>query len=435
MKAHHLTHPHRQHGAATLVVVMMLFLIMALLAAYANRGMLFEQRIANSYYRASMAQEMSEAAIEWTVAMLNGPAVDGMCQPVAAGGQRFVDRYLKFSAEDRGIAQNIDPTAVVGGIVADCTRTADGWSCNCPNLGTRVKPAATASADLVPSFGIRIPFAAQNPGGTLMIEARGCTSSVVDDCLAVGRDASTRYIGVSVQDAMVAMVSAVRSPPAAPLVAKGDVTASGADGLGLHNTSAGSSGLLVTAGGTLSGLLENRMDSVPGTPAKAAQIEHDKELSKVDVDPFRMFLGATATRYQQHPSLRVVACDGGDCADALLAAYNAGARILWVNGPMTISSNKVIGAAADPVVVIADGAVTLTGPFQFSGMLVSRGHLDWTNTSGLTSLVNGIVLAEKDVTTIGKMDVHYQTQVVDQLRNRVGSFVRVPGGWSDRDTK
>ena len=50
--------PAQERGAATLVVVMVLFLIMALLAAYANRGLLFEQRIAGSYARGALAQEV-----------------------------------------------------------------------------------------------------------------------------------------------------------------------------------------------------------------------------------------------------------------------------------------------------------------------------------------------------------------------------------------
>lgn len=420
-----------QRGAATLVVVMMLFLIMALLAAYANRGMLFEQRIANSYYRASVAQEMSEAALEWSVAMLNGGAIDQSCQPVATGGQRFVDRYLKFSAEDRGVKQNEAMGSDFTGIVADCVRSSEGWDCQCPALRTRKAPEAINSTNIVPSFGIYLGTLKLSRTGTVQVRGRGCTSSVVDDCESA-LDISKRYQGTSTQEALVALVSAVRSPPAAPLVAKGSVMASGTGGLGLHNTSANSAGLLVTAGGKLTGLLESRLQSVPGTSASEAQIADDGQLNDASADLFRMFMGATAERYRLHPALQVVTC-AGDCAPALETAYKAGARMLWVEGPLTISSNKTLGTASDPLVVIADGDVTLAGAFQLTGMLVSRGNLDWTNTSGLTSLVSGIVLAEGDVRTQGRMDIHYQTDVVNQLRNRVGSFVRVPGSWKDSD--
>ena len=415
--------PLRERGAATLVVVMMMFLIMALLAAYANRSLLFEQRISNSYYRASIAQEMSDAALEWTTAMLNSTAVNERCEPVAEGGQRFVDRYLKFSAEDRGIKQNA-PT-VTRKIVADCVRKAEGWSCSCPAIGDRVRRDAVASTDLVPSFGVLVDPMTQ--GGLVKIVGYGCTSSVIDSCTAAGTN-NKSYQALSRQDAALALVSAVRSPPAAPLVARGNISATGS--LGLHNSTPGTAGLLVIAGGSLSGMAAGRLESVPGTPPERAQIAADAQLSAPDADIFRMFMGAKAERYQLHPSLRRVVC-AGDCSDALDAAYKAGTRIIWVAGPLTIGSNRVLGSVTDPVLIVAEGDITLTGPFQISGMLVSLGNLSWTNTSGLTSLVNGIVLADGRVATNGTMDIHYQPDVVNQLRNRMGSFVRVPGGWID----
>jgi hypothetical protein len=422
-------HRPQQRGAATLVVVMMLFLVMALLAAYANRSLLFEQRVSNSYYRASMSQEMAEAAIEWTVAMLNGTATNAQCKPVAEGGIRFADRYLKVGPADRGIQQNIAKEKEQDGIVADCARTAEGWVCRCPNLGERDEaPAPVDSALLVPSFGINIQ-PVLNRAGTVQINAYGCTHSVVDNC-GGAKENSKNYQAMSLQHALLALVSSVRSPPAAPLVVKGDVISTGA-GLGLHNTDPRSAGLLVTAGGTLSGLVESRLESVPGTLPSLAQIANDPTLKQADADVSRMFLGAAAARYKQHPSLRQVTCNG-DCAAALTTAYKAGTRILWVDGPLTISSNVSLGTATDPVVIVAAGDVTLNGPLQLTGLLLTQGDLQWDNGGGL-SLVTGAVLVQGNVATAGSMDIFYQPAVLDQLRNRVGSYVRVPGSWSDEN--
>lgn len=417
-----------QRGAATLVVVMMLFLVMALLAAYANRGLLFEQRVSNSYYRASMSQDMAEAAIEWTVAMLNGTATDAQCKPVSNGGIRFADRYLKISPEDRSIAQNATSEKKQSGIVADCARTVQGWVCRCPTLGDRtVETEEVESVSLVPSFGIAIQPVLDR-AGTVQINAYGCTNSIVDNCIMQERN-SKNYQSLSLQHALLALVSAVRSPPAAPLVAVGNVTSTGA-GLGLHNTDPRSAGLLVTAGGTLNGLVESRLESVPGTLPSLAQIADDPVLAKTGADVFRMYLGAAASRYRLHPALREVECSAS-CETALDNAYKAGKRILWINGPLTISSNISLGSADDPVVIIATGDVSLTGPFQLTGLLVTAGDLTWSNTGGLTSLITGAVLVQGSVETTGRMDIFYQPGVIDQLRNRVGSYVRVPGGWTD----
>jgi hypothetical protein len=187
----------------------------------------------------------------------------------------------------------------------------------------------------------------------------------------------------------------------------------------------------VTAGGTLSGLVESRLESVPGTLPSLAQIANDPTLKQADADVSRMFLGAAAARYKQHPSLRQVTCNG-DCAAALTTAYKAGTRIVWVDGPLTISSNVSLGTATDPVVIVAAGDVTLSGPLQLTGLLLTQGDLQWDNGGGL-SLVTGAVLVQGNVATAGSMDIFYQPAVLDQLRNRVGSYVRVPGSWSDEN--
>ena len=57
-----------QRGAATLVIVMVLFLVMAMMAAFANRNLMFEQRIASNYYRAGLSHEVAEAGAVAVVA-------------------------------------------------------------------------------------------------------------------------------------------------------------------------------------------------------------------------------------------------------------------------------------------------------------------------------------------------------------------------------
>lgn len=423
----------RQAGAATLVIVMALFLVMALLAAYANRNLLFEQRIAASYARASLSQEVAEGGIEWTLAQLNGPAIDAACQPLAAGGQRFVDRYLQVDPADRSfkLAQPSPKT-----IMADCTRNraAQGWTCRCPTLPTaRVAPATTGGTDITPSFGIRLK--AGSRGGTFEVWSRGCTDSVIDRCEGSGGAGTARRSqeqqAVNLFSALVALVSAVRTPPAAPLVVKGNLDMTGA-GLGLHNTDPRSAGALLAIGGAWTGIQDDRMHSVPGTAPSQARTQGDATLAARGADEvFKMFMGASANRYAQHPSLRTVTCNG-DCAGALAEAYAAGQRILWVDGPLAIGSNKTLGAVTDPVLIIATDVV-LDGPFELNGMLVARGDLDWTNTGGLTSLINGIVLVTGNMRTEGSMDIVYQQAVTHQLTNRMGSFVRVPGSWMDNE--
>jgi hypothetical protein len=428
---HRRTRGH-ERGAATLVIVMVLFLVMALLAAYANRGLMFEQRMASSYFRSSLAQEAAEAGIEWTLSMLNGTATDAACKPVATGGERFLDRYLLVDPKDRSISPRLTVTNKT--LVADCARNraGDGWSCQCPTMLGWTAPAPVVSDSVTPSFGISVQPPARPD--TIKLVAYGCSGSVASDCVDAAAAMNSKQLAQSTLVVGVGLVGAVRTPPAAPLIVKGSLDMHG-PGLGLHNTDAQAAGMLFAIGGAVvSPLNETRMESLPGTASTQARIVGDAALSASTADEvFRMFMGATGSRYRQHPALRELRCSG-DCAPALEAAYKAGQRMIWVTGALQIASDRTLGTVTDPLLIIADGDVMLEGPFQLNGMLVARGGLDWINNSGLTSLVTGIVLVTGDMATTGQMDILYRQSVADHLRNRMGSYVRAPGSWIDTVT-
>jgi len=424
-----------QRGAATLVVVMVLFLVMALLAAYANRSLMFEQRISGGYYRASLAQEMSEGGLDWAISMLNGTAVDGSCKPVNNGGTRFADLYLNVSTGDRKV-QSVatDPSQ----LVADCVRTDDSTNplvCRCQAAnGRTTQPSTAGNGVLVPSLGIYLVGNTAKTYGSFDVDSRGCTDSSVDNCAGT-TSLSQRATATARQKARLGFVSAVPSTPASALTVKGTLTTAGAGGLGLHNSDPQSTGTLVVSGGPEPILNDDRMDSVPGTDKRLARFFGDETLQDTQYDKnrmFRAFLGMEPIRYQNHPALRNPDCAAGACTGAsLVSAVNAGKRILWVKGDLTIDTDVSIGSDNNPVLVIVDGNVTINGPMKLTGMLVVMGDLGWTNTGGLTSLITGNVLVTGDMVATGSMDIYYRQAVADQLRNRLGSFARVPGGWID----
>ncbi len=426
-----LNQQRRQRGAATLVVVMVLFLVMALLAAYANRSLMFEQRISGSYYRASMAQEMAEGGIDWTVAMLNGPAADNSCNAVATGGTRFVDRYLNVSAADRAVLP-VGSTPVAPAV--DCVRDGSDLVCRCAAPDTRTaQPATTVANSLAPSFLVALGSNTTVQYGSFSVTAIGCTDSSADSCNRQSHVRSESFLGASNLDAAIAFVAAVPSSPATPLTVKGALTSSGAGGLGLHNTDPTTGGGLLVSGGATAALNSNRMDTLPGTPPAQALRFSDTTLQGIDDKQFfQTFMGMAPARYRNHPALRTVTCAAGaDCGPALQAAYASGVRILRVPGALTIGSNVAIGTPSDPLLVVAEGAVTLTGPMQLTGMLVALGNLSWTNTGGLTSVINGMVTVQGSMQTNGRMDIVYQQEIANQLRNRIGSYVRISGGMRD----
>lgn len=413
--------PVGQRGAATLVSVMVLFFIMALMAAYASRNLLFEQRIASNYYRSGVAVEAADAGVEWTLSMLNAIRIDAACKPDATSATSFRQRYLNI-APDRTI------TRVNDAYTAGCVRDAQAqWSCQCPN-GSFTMPETAAASQMQPGFRVALlPLTGTlaRPG-VVRIQVESCShaSSECNDLLASA--------DVSVGKARVwsdaALMSALKTPPAAPLVVKGSVDL-GSPGLGLHNSDPGSAGLLAQAGGGISGQTD-RLDSVPGTPGTEALLPNASYLLDAG-NPDRMFklhFGMLPRQYRQQPAMRVLRCDG-DCSTALTEAYGKGIRMIWVDGPLSISSNITLGSATDPVVLVADGALALDGPMLLYGLIYAKGNAQLSNGSGLPAQLSGALLVEGSLSASGGFDLWYRTEMMSRISNQMGSFVRVPDSW------
>ena len=85
-----------QRGAASLIVVMLLFFVLSLTAAYTSRNLIFEQKTSANQSRSTAAFEAAEAGIEWTLAMLNGGTVSDACANLV-GGTSFQQRYVAIA--------------------------------------------------------------------------------------------------------------------------------------------------------------------------------------------------------------------------------------------------------------------------------------------------------------------------------------------------
>jgi hypothetical protein len=415
-----------ERGAATLVVVMVLFLIMAMMAAYANRNMVFEQRIASNYYRAGVSLETAEAGAEWALGMLNGLNINQACLAANPATNRFRDRYLNISPTSRNVAI----TGVAAATVADCVRSeAQGWVCSCPSTAW-VAPATppVAAANMQPSFLVNLSPPWDNRAGNIRIESTGCTGSVAANCSA-SSTASDLTLARSIVQIDAALLSALKVPPAMPLTVKGAITLD-MTGIGLHNSEPVGNGLLLwTSDDLVPNLLETRLNSLPGTPIQQALVLGDQALSLANPEQmFQMFFGMSLQRYVNQPAMRQVTCVG-DCGPTLAAAYARGVRLAWIDGPLDILSTTVLGTATSPMLIVADGPVHIDGGLQLTGLLYARGITSWTNTSASPALLKGAMLVDGDLTIGGNVDIWYQAGVMNELKNRAGSFVRVQGSW------
>ena len=84
-------------GIAALTVVMILFFILAMAAAYTNRTLIVEQRSTTNALHSAQAIDATEAATEWAIAQINGGRVTSTCSSSAVAADTSVrTRYIEL---------------------------------------------------------------------------------------------------------------------------------------------------------------------------------------------------------------------------------------------------------------------------------------------------------------------------------------------------
>lgn len=417
-------HGARQRGVATLLIVMALFFLVSLVAAYASRSLIFEQRTSANQYRSTQAFEAAEAGVEWALGQLNAGRVDASCLPTNDPAfDSFRERYL-----------TVDPVTGLYGAAewnnagalqtrrAGCVRNGAAWTCDCPAAGVPVL-AVPAGPGTFPAFRVR--FEGGGVPGLLRIVSIGCTAANVN-CLDTARgsagDAAAQVV------ALVSLAPAMPTSPAAPLTLRGNLDV-GAFPLHVANTDAATNGITIHAGGTVNAAAA-KLESVPGAPGGLSVVDSDPSLAGLSADRmFTSFFGATRSTLKRQPTTVVLDC-GAACGEALRVAVerNPG-RPVWVNGDLTVDGDLQIGTPENPALVIVEGKIDiLSAGTRIVGIVYSQAA-DWA--SGGTGIVQGAVLAEGNLAGASAPAVLFDAPVVNRIRLTTGPMIRVPGGWRD----
>jgi hypothetical protein len=416
-----------QRGAGALVVVMVLFFIMSLVAAYASRNLIFEQKTSANNYRATQAFEAADAGLEWAIAMLNGGRIDASClppEPVDTTLSSFRDRYLTIDSD------GID----VSGRTAACVRSGTGWSCSCPTSGAPVLAAPSGDA-ATPTFSVRF-FAMSPPAQppVVRVAVTGC-SNFATACYAGAPAAADARAEVG---AVLGLAQPLMQVPAAALTVRNALDAPNV----LVSNPAG----VVINSGAGANTPASKLRGPPGSPPRVDQGDPSLSFS-VGAGGMpsgdMMFLatfGMAPDTYRTLPAVVRFSC-GAECGAQLQAAADMHpGRVIWIDGPLTIGTTTTLGSAALPVVLILGGDVSIasTGNLTINGLVYSRGAL-WANGTG-TALVRGAFVAQGDATgnfqITGAPTITFDPTIVDRLRLArqrqvpdFGSMVRVPGSW------
>lgn len=437
----------QQRGVAALIVVMVLFFIVSLVAAYTSRNLIFEQRTSTNQYRSTQSLEAAEAGLEWAKAMLNhgritpgatGPSSPPSCvTSTSSTDTSFRQRYLNQNTSTGYIlarGYTVPPSTTFNKLQPTCVFNGSGWNCDCPSSGPAVL-SSPSSTEIRPAFRVRFSnVAAPAPPGLVRVEAIGCTR-LDASCLDFSALGSANE-GRTLLTQLVALTGTAVSPPLAALTAGGAVNFSGA--AVMRNGDVASGGWTIQARGGISGAVQSI--SLPGTPGSASRVDNDTTLPASADRMFTTVFNMFPETFRQAPgTVRLDAsvagctasgCSGSAVQNALL--FNPG-RVIWVEGNLTVDT--AVGSTTEPALVVVNGNLDFSANATFTGLVYVRAAT-WAPTYAGGQVV-GAVIAEGAVGdgsgggAVGTPTVTYSADALQRVRLLRGSFVPVPGGWKD----
>ena len=143
-------------------------------------------------------------------------------------------------------------------------------------------------------------------------------------------------------------------------------------------------------------------------------------------DFFVGFFGLSPSAWKRQPAVHRLDCQS-DCSAALAAAAARGITLVSIPGDLLLQGPMTLGSPQKPMLIVADGAIRLQGNVVLHGVLYGKG-LAWTAPA---AVVRGALISEGTAAGDSSLDLAIDPDVLDALRTRQGSFVRLPGSWRD----
>ena len=416
--------PSSQRGAAALAVTLLLFLVLALVLAFANRHLVFEQRTATNQVRAAEAFAAAQAGLDWGLAMLNSKErINSDCLPDNSNTARlWRELHLHYNTSTH--LQH--PTA---GLTAACLRDGNQWRCHCPSSGAA---SLSLTQNHTPTPGFVVQLLATSSPGQVHLKSKGCQTSG-PACWDMNGDAPAGEAQAH-QRVHLAMVGGLRTPPAAPLTARGHITG---QFLGAHHHDAASGGVALHAGGSVQ-ITAPQLSSVAGGSRSQTVAAMDADLAGLSSDAlFSAVWGMGETRWSAQTSVQHLVCPGGSGSHCGGMVQNAiaqrGNRMLWVDGDVLIDAGSVplqLGSQEQPVLLVVRGQLTLRGAVQVIGSLYAN-EFQWQQASS-NAWLQGAAWSAGTVVTDGAPQFVWDAAVLNRLRWNTGSWAPLAGGWSDQ---
>lgn len=427
--------PRQQRGAATLAVSLILLFGMTLVAFFANRSMLFEQKTSANQLRSTKAFEAAEAGIEWATSMLNDPRhINASCTTTGTNTLSFRSKYLPYSP-----ASGFAPvsTAQPGCSMSTTTGT-PVLSCSCPAAGSNPSLSSTTDSTFTVKFeplnGTTLPGVTAN-NESVLVTSYGCTAAD-GRCVPGATNPADAYQRISV---LLKLRPALRAVPAAAITTGGSLKLTSAAS-SVSNTDADSNGILVNAGGGINttavpdcnGSFKDfqNTSTLPGTPWQNSMISNDASLSALSASTdamFESYFGTTLAQFQADTSTKNLT-NCGTVVNDFYSAFDEGYRSFYTACPFQTQNN--LGSLAKPIILVTTSTLKFNGGANIYGLIYGE-QTTWDQVGLGNGSINGALIVRGNYCANANAEYNYNADALKNIRGSTGTLIRVPGSWKD----
>jgi Tfp pilus assembly protein PilX len=360
-----------QKGVATLLITVIMIASITLIILFAASYNRMQEQIISNSYQNTQAYEAAEAGLEFGIVYLQQNSAAILANPVNG----YIPAYSSAST------QNVSLT--------DSSK-----------------------------FTITFTNPVQNNYTLISISSTGTSSD----------GTSTRTISQK-----VALGSLLSTPPTIPLISKGSVTMSGNALISNSNlNSTINSASTVAFSGNAATTIVNG-----ATGSNKSGVNGDVQQNNATINAmsnttfFQTYFGSTEAAVQ--PTVKHYYSNASSTNYSATLDGMTGTSI-WIDqtgGQATLSGNPVIGTAANPVLLIVNGNLNISGNAVIWGFVYVIGGVATSLTGN--SVINGGVVSTDNLSLSGNTTIKFNTTVLSGLQQQVEAsyFAKVPGTWKD----
>lgn len=360
----------QQHGAATLIITVLLLVMSTLIIIFAaNYGVMQDKTVAN-INRSRQAFQAADAGLEFGINYLQQNYTTVIASP--SGG------YISYT--------NASLTNVT---LANNSRFSVTYSNPVANNYTLIRITSVGTSD----------------DGT-------ATRTVVQD---------------------VSRGSLLLSPPNFPLVSKGNVSMSGnAEVTNTSNNTTIISASTVSMSGNSHTILSGGTSSGPGNIQSDVQQNSSTLANFSQEDFFANYFGSSTSVVKSNVAHHYSNSSSANYTATLSGMTGTSIWIDQIGGTATINGNAVIGSAANPVLLIVNGSFSLSGNVTLYGFLFVIGTNEITSLTGNVNIIGAIGTSDT-LNMAGNIQLTYDPSIIANLQNQssMSYFAKIPGSWRD----